>query len=206
MRRCAFAILVVLVAGCGDATEESGACAAAVVYDDMVYLGRHIPHNPLRPGEPVDGGVSPACHDTIPADPDEHDEATALRHVEGVDPAIAVWVPGEGRRWAVYVNAGSFPEIRGHPLHELLYRGEQPRELRRAPNCDFDGTVEGAGLSVDVQPATGPGRFITGRIDTRIEGFERGGWHVLRRGDRVHVVGECHGQREVTAHLIEPAA
>jgi hypothetical protein len=53
--------------------------------------------------------VSPACHDTIPADPDEHDEPTELRRVEGVDPAIAVWLPWERRRWAVYVNAGSFP-------------------------------------------------------------------------------------------------
>lgn len=206
MKRCALACLAVLVAGCGDAAEESGACAAAVIYDDMVYLGQHIRHNPLRPGEPLDGAVSPACHDTIPADPDEHDEPTDLRRVKGVDPEIAVWVPGEGRRWAVYVNAGSFPEIRGHPLHAVLYRDEEPRPSRGTPDCDFDGTVERVGLSVEVQPATGLERFVTGRIDTRVEGFERGGWHVLRRGDRVHVAGDCHGPREVTAHLIEPAA
>jgi hypothetical protein len=206
MRGLALAVLV-LAAGCGGASEtEGGACAAAVVYDDTVYLGEHIRHNTLRPGEPLDGGISPACHDTIPADPDEHDEPTELRRVRGVDPAIAVWVPGEGRRSAVYVNRGSFPEVRGHPLHEAIYAGEDPPQgLRRPPNCRFDGTVERMGLSVEIQPATGLERFVTAQLDTRIEGFERGGWHVLRRGDRVHVVGVCHW-RQVTAQLIEPQA
>ena len=198
-------VVCVFVAGCGEEIGSSGSCAPAVIYDGTVYVGQDIPHSNLRPGEPLDGGVSPACHDTIPADPDAHDEPTALRRVRGVDPAIAVWVPYERRRSAVYVNAGSFPEIRGHPLHAALYRGrDQPDRLRGTPNCSFDGTVERLGLSVEVQPARGLERFVSARADSRIEGFERGGWHILRRGDRVHIVGACKG-RQVDARLIEPA-
>src|SRR4051812_40014692 len=113
MRSLALAVIAVAVAGCGKAdrqTASAGARAAAGPDHDMLY----IPTGPLKtrpePGKPLSGGISPACQDTVPRS-DARDRPIGLRRVKGVSPELAVYEP---RRRAVYINVGSFPELRDH--------------------------------------------------------------------------------------------
>jgi hypothetical protein len=196
MRWLALTVLVFALAGCGADSGRRAAtrsdCAAAVSYRGALYVGigphRHLP---ARRGR-LAGGRVPACAAS-------RTRPTALRRLAGIPPAVAVYArrPFPG----VYLNAGSFAEVAGHPLHKLIYgSARKPVWKLRGPACAVRGTVADVGLGLRVRTATRKVRFVHVDVRTRIAGFRHG---VLRPHDHVFVKGRC-AREDVLARRIRP--
>ena len=210
MRRNALIVLTLalalVLAGCGSSgggrAGQQGACAAAVSYHGMLYVGiGHHRHLPAR-REKLTGGHVPGCsdHEGAPS----RDQPVGLRRLAGMSPAVAVYAraPFPG----VYLNAGSFAELPHHLLHALIYHSAaKPVWALHGRACTVHGTVADVGLGMRVRTAARRERFVHVDVRTRIAGFRRGGSPVLRAGDRVRVSGRCAGD-DVLAQRIRPSA
>jgi len=201
MRRLAILGLLA-VAGCGGdgETGESGACAAAVVWKGETYLDEGVKAGPrLRPAEELEGGVTPACHDTSPRDPGERDHPTRLRAIEGVPPEVAIL-----HRRRLQMNVNYVIEAPEHPLHDLYFDELDvgPRGRIRGASCTVDGEVQEVVFGFAINTDRGR-RTVLIREDAAIEGFDRDGLPYIERGAAVRVHGRCREDR-VVARRIEP--
>jgi hypothetical protein len=204
MRRLPLIVLALALAGCGSSGDSraghESACAAAVSYHGMLYIG--IGHHRDLPGRraKLTGGRVPGCADHEGAA--TRDQPVELRRAAGISPAVAVYAraPFPG----VYLNAGSFAELPGHPLHTAIYgSAKKPVWKLRGPVCAVRGTVADVGLGMRVRTAGHKVRVVHVDVRTRIAGFRRGGAPVLRPGDRVFVAGRC-ARQDVLAQRIRP--
>ncbi len=200
-RALAIACLAV-VAGCGGNDDEtaSGACAAAVVWNDEVYFG--VSHKKLPPpGEALEDGEVPGCDD---GGGPERSRDVGLTAVSGVPPEVAVYVEGDPDD-GIYLNPGYLLELPSHPLHREFY-GPPGRPLRRAQgkSCAFEGVIEG--LNTLVVRAPDGEQWLTVDARTRVKGLERDGLPYLRIGDRVRIKGKGCDEAVMLAQRIEPAA
>jgi hypothetical protein len=199
MRRLALAILVLVLAGCGEQAGgegEGGACADGIVWHDTFYLGGELPGHPrLRTGARLQGGIRPACNDSN-GEPPGKDRATDLWRFEGIPPEIAV--SGAEIPARVYRNPGAFVELPQHPLHANYFESpHRPVRRMRGKPCTVDGRVESlSAFYVD-------GRNVIVDARTRITGFDDAGMPILREGDAVRITGRCRGSR-IGARHIEP--
>jgi hypothetical protein len=204
MRRLPLIVLALALAGCGSSSGgragHASACAAAVSYHGMLYVAighhRHLPARRAR----LAGGRVPRCADHEGAA--TRDQPVDLRRLGGISPAVAVYAraPFPG----VYVNAGSFAELPGHPLHKAIYgSARKPVWALRGRVCAVRGTVADVGLGMRVRTARRKVRFVHVDVRTRIVGFRHGGTPVLRAGDHVFVAGRC-ARADVLAQRIRP--
>jgi hypothetical protein len=196
MRRAALIVLLV-TAGCGSSgSDEGGACAAAVMWDGMVYLGTGVDAGKgLRSAELIeDEFVQPGCNDGGGSEPDRTTSVFAIR---GVPPELAVIDGG-----SLYVNTGYFTELRDHPLHELLGR-DRRRRMRGEP-CTVEGRVGPTVWGKTVRTERGE-VDISVEPSTEIEGLDRAGHPYVEEGQALRIEGRCRGEY-VRARRIEPLA
>jgi hypothetical protein len=204
MRWLALTVLGLALAGCGADggrhAATAGDCAAAIRYHGALYVGvghhRHLP----APRERLAGGYAPGCHDGEGAP--SRNRPVGLRRLAGIPPAVAVYAraPFPG----VYLNAGSFAELRRHPLHKAIYgSARKPVWALGGRACAVRGTVADVGLGMRVRTARRQVRFVHVDVRTRIARFRHGGVPVLRAGDHVFVAGRC-AREDVLALRIRP--
>ena len=184
-----------------DEKSRSGSadCAATLQWNGDTYFGTGGDF--AAPGEPLGDATDPGCGKR---------QTVGVAHVPGVSPQLAIMRVG-GEPGGVYLNAGFFVMLSGHPLHRRVVGDGQVPRLR---SCDGRWTVEG---TVVETPFNDSVRIRTGRDETaalvrprtRIEGFERAGHPYLRRGDLVRARGRrCESRDEgpqLVVRQIEPA-
>jgi len=105
----AAAICAALTVGCGREDQESSACAAAVMIDDVPYIGTTIPAGRrVTLGAPVKG-ISPRCNDGGGPEPDVDAQVASIA---GVPVAVAVVEPNAPQ--AVYLAPDYLPDLASH--------------------------------------------------------------------------------------------
>jgi hypothetical protein len=185
--------------GCGESGGTGSSCAAAVRWNQTLYLG-HAMEAPQ--GTVLGRGVVPACM------AGDEDQPVTIRRVVNVPPALAVARGGEPPgKSAVYLAPGFFPILADHPLHRVLSRRARglPRPRRCSGRFRLTGTVlrtpttDGVSLLVD-----GRRRSVNVVTNTEIVGFRRAGHPYLQRRDLVDVRGRrCAFQEDARAHVAD---
>jgi hypothetical protein len=181
MKRAAFVVVCLALAGCGDGEMGGGcSCASAVVWHGEVYLGHQLDGSrPAPPGEDLEGGIHPGCcSDDRPAD---------LRTVGDVPPEVAVYVDGDDDSIYLSDRYAVFLPMPGY------------RRRARAAQCRVTGAIS----EVDDLRVRRGGRVWSLGVDgrTRFEEFPSP-LPYLGKGDRVQVdaVG-CRGQGLVARRI-----
>jgi hypothetical protein len=187
-----FGLVVGLLAVLGGARPESASasCIASARWGGTFYIGMAPPRDGALPlGHRLGRSRIPACIDTIPPSPDEHDTFHGIRRIRGVPPALAFFDTAEK---SVYSALGYFPQLPTHPLH-ALYGAEWDDDHLRGARCQPGVWRRGRIASVTF---TGGFLLRSGRrrimLDvtprSQIHGFERQGQPYLQDGDRVRVL------------------
>jgi Family of unknown function (DUF6281) len=194
MRHAALALIGLAFAGCVRAQEGgegSGGCAAAIVFEDALYLGAGDEKGAPRPGKRAGEAVYPGCDDGGGAEPDT---PVNVRAVRGVPNSVALYADGD-----LYVNHGYPTALPEHPLHAQLDGGRRARV--RGRRCRLEGEI----LMLQPLWVRAGGRRVNVVIDrrTEIHGFDRGGLPYLEEGDRIRIEARgCRGN--AVARRIEP--
>jgi hypothetical protein len=182
--------------GCGDSGGTNSSCAAAVRWNQTVYLGSS---RTTAPGGLLGEGVIPACTRG------DEDQRATIRRLPNVPPALAVTreePPGTNR---VYFAPGFFPVLDDHPLH---------RRVVRPHGCSRSFRIAGTVLrtpSTSAVPLRVSGRELSPVVvtNTEIIGFRRAGYPYLQRRDLVEVRGRrCDlpdYHRAFVADVVTPA-
>ena len=90
MRGLSLIVLCLAMTACGnEEVGESGACAAAVVWHDTLYIGAGSEGGTPALGEALEDGIEPACNDGGPNN--DRDRPARIRRVAGVAPEVAVY-------------------------------------------------------------------------------------------------------------------
>jgi hypothetical protein len=200
--------LACLVAGCGGGSTHvsasgEAACAAAVVRGGVTYYGTIVRRGVPR-GASAGTGELPPCRDTNVAST-EPAQTVDLDSIQGVDPELAVLVSSQPR--TVYVAAGTFPQLPGHPLHALLY-GSPAQPNERRPWCDLsrtvevDGVAEWAFASIVLHDGRDP-IFVDARTHFTGEPRVKAGEPVKIRALECRHAGDAH-YRKLVALEVEP--
>jgi hypothetical protein len=183
--------LALVVCACGGSEDvgESGACAAALGWHGDSYLGSGN-EGRLKPGPELgEKARFPACNDA-----GQRDEGTrgAVHRVEGVDPLFALMVGDD-----VYLNTATFPELRTHPLHDLLGRRRAAKLKGRTCHVSGVASVRTGGLLIG-----GVSIRLVPQTDVRLQ---RAGSGYIPEGTRIRVTARSCHDRFVTATRIDPA-
>lgn len=181
MSRPLLLAVVVAAALALGASRGEASCVATLTWQDNVYVGH---------AKPVESGAAlpekatlPACNDVvINGEPvkQERDTKVAVRQVRDVDPAIAIT-----RGDSVYVNRSTFPNLRSHPLHELLGSDSVPR--RTGASCRISGRARTDFSGISIKRGHGVARVTIAR-DTDVE-LERHGTGYVSTGAMITVAG-----------------
>jgi hypothetical protein len=205
--------LVAVLAGValGGSEPANGSCAPVLKWRGHLYEGFGPVDNPdaLQVGPRLSRKAKdPPCIDTFPAPkPRPKAARVVVRQYVGVPPQL-------GLSWlgSLYLAAGYFPQLPGHPLHAALY-GTDPGEpdgtshARCGGTHMIEGRVTGSGPYNSSIDPTGKKRRLFLEVDaqTRIIGLSRYGYPFLRRGERIEVTGlACRAKNFDPGHYVVP--
>ena len=129
-----------LVAGaaliaCGGRTESQSGCASAVVWRGETRLGLSVRGDRIQ-WPPIERTVQarvPACNDGGGSSGDSR--SVQLSQFQGVAPEVALALADDAGVDTLFLGAGYFPQVPGHPLHEALYRFLGAPDETRGRRC-----------------------------------------------------------------------
>lgn len=194
-------------------TPASAACADAIEWNRVLYVGATNDVPTVEEGELLGEGVIPVCRDTdivgtgcsSDVEKESGGEAVDVFRVPGIHPEVALAAYG-AFGLTVYVGPGFVTQSPDHPLHDEMYGSARRPNERSGWNCgepiSLTGTVVSApaygGGGLEVRLDANPLGRQDGRTGlsihalTRITGFDRNGIPYIRNGDRLRAsVREC---------------
>ena len=188
-------------------------CPVTIRWKDTVYTDLTARFAAPERGAPLDGATIPDCTAGGRCAPPE--EEVVAFELAGVPTEVAVLVPEyfDG----LFIAAGTFPELPGHPLHEAVFGRPSRPDYRQGCGAAFrlEGTVNLASpLRIDVSGSEveldeDEGTWLVVDSRTRVDGFDRNGIATLEPGDEIVVRAQaCEGHGELpgpVADVIEPA-